>query len=265
MVFVLDLEAAKVQIEAYSRHRMPSAVTLEVSSKDGMYDTPEHYFRVGAGALAAIQSFANLWGLSQFNSIMDFGCGHGRVLRWLRAAYPDAAIVGTDLDDDGTQFCAKTFGSQPLPSFCDFDQINPDRKFDLIFAGSVITHLPERSSKALMNKFIDWLNPGGVAVFSTHGSKAASKQMTGVIDYTAGGDRVRCLTGYFETGYGYASYPKSYMSKYNFLSGGEGYGVTFTKPEWFLRFFENDDRVYLTSIVQQGWDFHHDIVAFVRC
>lgn len=55
--------------------------------------------------------------------ILDFGCGHGRVMRWLRAAYPNARITGTDVDKGGVDFCAATFGSHTVVSGYDFDNL----------------------------------------------------------------------------------------------------------------------------------------------
>jgi SAM-dependent methyltransferase len=257
MTVLLDRLVAEQQRDFWSSHRIPREVATEVSPNDEMWDGPEHYLRVGASALAAIQSFANLWGLKQFSSILEFGCGHGRVLRWLKAAYPDAIVVGTDIDEGAREFCERTLGCQSFPSFVDVDRISPKQKFDCIFAGSVVTHLPEQSSKALLNQFMEWLEPGGLCVFTSHGATAANSHITGSIDYTMGGDRAHPLLGYYDTGYGYADYPTS-------IGKGLGYGVTFIKPEWFLSHFKSDGRIKWTSVVQHGWDCHQDVIAFCK-
>jgi SAM-dependent methyltransferase len=249
-------EAIELACQDWTGHRLPKSVNTVISPNDGMRGYARDYFRVGSGALAGIQSFANLWRLNSFSSIMDFGCGHGRVLRWLKAAYSDATVVGTDIDEDGVQFCAENFGSVPLQSFVELDRIKPGQDFDLIFAGSVVTHLPEPAAHALLSKFVDWLRPGGIAVFSVHGPTVVSNQLSGN-DYTVGGDVAPALSGYFGRGFGFADYHPS-------LGHPKGYGVSFTKPDWFPRSLENNERVSLVSIIQRGWAQHHDLVAFCK-
>ena len=141
----------------------------------------------------------------------------------------------------------------PLRSFSDIEKIDPPCKFDLIFAGSVVTHLPEQSTRALLEKFLSWLNTGGLAVLSTHGSTAANQQLSGQFDYTLGGDRSLALTGYYRTGYGYADYPNT-----------SGYGVSLTQPMWFLSLLDGLPAVEISAIIERGWDFHHDLIAFKR-
>ena len=42
-----------------------------------------------------------------FESILDFGCGFGRVLRMLKAAYPEARLTAADVKREGVDFCAR--------------------------------------------------------------------------------------------------------------------------------------------------------------
>jgi SAM-dependent methyltransferase len=174
-------------------------------------------------------------------------------LRWLRAAYPNAAVVASDIAEDGVAFCAEKFAATPWVSTTDFETLKTSTKFDLIWAGSVITHLPERSASILLNKFISWLNPGGIVVFSSHGRAALGFQVYGPIDYVAGGNRTAAIGGYYRDGYGYADYPNS-----------TGYGVSFIRIDWYWRFFEGLSDVDLVSVTERAWDFHHDVVAVRR-
>jgi SAM-dependent methyltransferase len=90
-------------------------------------------------------------------------------MRWLRVAYPEAAIVGTDVYSPGVEFCAGTFGSTPIVSGADFDNVPTCPTSDLIWVGSVFTHLTESGSRKLLNNVSDWLSPEGLVVFSVHG------------------------------------------------------------------------------------------------
>jgi cyclopropane fatty-acyl-phospholipid synthase-like methyltransferase len=114
--------------------------------------------------------------LSSFRSVLDFGCGCGRTLQWLAASVDDAALYGTDIDEEAIDWCAKSVlgasfavnaGRPPLAY--------PDASFDLVYAVSVFTHLTESLQ-------LDWLSelrrvtaPGGLVVVTVRGTSYASQ------------------------------------------------------------------------------------------
>ena len=94
-------------------------------------------------------------------------CGHGRVLRTLRAAYPQAEIVACDIDTDGVDFCAKTFDAIPVYSKENPEEIDLRRKFDLIWVGSLFTHIRDERWPEFLSFFSRVLAPGCVLIFTT--------------------------------------------------------------------------------------------------
>ena len=64
------------------------------------------YLDTGRSALRAVRLAQFAAGVGDFTSILDLPSGHGRVLRWLKAAYPDAKLTASDLLTDGVDFCA---------------------------------------------------------------------------------------------------------------------------------------------------------------
>ncbi|MEM9558050.1 MAG: class I SAM-dependent methyltransferase [Acidobacteriota bacterium] len=103
-------------------------------------------------------------------AVLDFGCGCGRVLRHLEAA-PLASVDGVDWNRQSLSWCAEhlDFASfavgrlePPLP----FDAA---RRFDLIYAFSVFTHLPAALQVDWLDEMARRLNPGGLLALSTHG------------------------------------------------------------------------------------------------
>jgi hypothetical protein len=95
----------------------PNSVVNFISSEDEMEgDNVAHYQSVGVGAIDIILS--QLFGskLAAVNNILDLPCGHGRVLRHLRSAFPDAKIDACDLSFDGVDFCSKNFDAFPIYS-----------------------------------------------------------------------------------------------------------------------------------------------------
>ncbi len=97
-----------------ARQRQPSLVT-EVSPDDGMWRiSPDAYFEIGASALSGIEEVLDRSGVEQVDSILVLPCGHGRVLRWLTARFPDAAITACDINRSAVDFCVRTFGAEPV-------------------------------------------------------------------------------------------------------------------------------------------------------
>lgn len=48
----------------------------------------EHYFMVGRSALRCVEVAMFTAGKTRDARILDLSCGHRRVMRWLRAAFP---------------------------------------------------------------------------------------------------------------------------------------------------------------------------------
>src|SRR5262249_34860974 len=82
----------------------------EISPDDDMAGVgPEEYYRWGLAALDYIQvalRTAEYPGAPR--TILDLPCGYGRVLRMLRAAFPNATIHACDIKADALDFCTQT-------------------------------------------------------------------------------------------------------------------------------------------------------------
>jgi tRNA1(Val) A37 N6-methylase TrmN6 len=105
----------------------------EVSPQDGMnVSTDDVYFGYGLGALAYIRLALQAAGADEPRNILDLPSGHGRVLRMLKAAFPDAELTACDLDRGAVDFCAKTFGAIPAYSAEDPTDLRLTGDYDLI-------------------------------------------------------------------------------------------------------------------------------------
>ncbi len=131
----------------------------------------EWFLRSGALAAQNIQDLLakNGANLQDFNAILDFGCGVGRVIRhWQDLKNVD--IYGTDIDPDLVHWCMVNL---PFAKF----QVNSlngklgyeDHTFDLIYALSVFTHLTEELQANWMYEIHRALKPGGYVILTTHG------------------------------------------------------------------------------------------------
>src|SRR4029453_405200 len=123
------------------------AVNRHISPADQMLSGAldrEHYFDCGRSALECINKALLIASIppKRIKRILDLPCGHGRVLRHLKAAFPEAEIAACDLLRDGVDFCSSTFGATAIYS-CDEPEAIPlkPESFDLIWVGSLFTHL----------------------------------------------------------------------------------------------------------------------------
>lgn len=108
--------------------------------------------------------------LEGLRSVLDFGCGCGRVAR--RWAGLRAAVHGCDLNPGLVRWCSRHL---PFGTFAT-NRLDPPLPyapgaFDLAYALSVFTHLDEPRQRAWMAEMHRVLRPGGHLVISTHGAR----------------------------------------------------------------------------------------------
>lgn len=102
--------------------------------------------------------------------ILDFGCGCGRVARhWPQMT--DAAVTGVDYNPALVAWCRQNL---PFGTFAVNDLAPPlafaDGSFDLVYALSVFTHLPEPLQAAWLDELARVLRPGGHLLLTVHGA-----------------------------------------------------------------------------------------------
>jgi SAM-dependent methyltransferase len=226
-------------------------LNLTLAERDAMYGgNDRHYLSCGASALVVILSSLRLAGALEPKNVLDFGAGSGRVTRWLRAAFPDAAIDVCDLRVSDIEFCARTFGANCWVSGTDIASLCAPRTYDLIWLGSVATHLSAAKTKFLIEKLGTWCSPCGLIVMSLHGRYALSRQNTGGFKYIDDERWIPIQRDYALYGFGYSDY-----------SGQDGYGISVTKPSWVAAVVEQRPNMKLVCLSERAWDNHHDVVA----
>lgn len=234
-------------IEPYSR---------EISPQDTM-NAPggeRYYFGTGLSALQCIVSIlaaraGQPGGAQSPENILDFGCGFGRVARYLRAAFCDASIDVTDIDHAGVEFCASKLACNAI------DKLPAAAKYDLIWVGSVFTHLPPVASKRLLHQLKASLRPNGVLIITSQGrfSFERSKTNDPHANYRISRDLIEQITrDYAVYDYGFANYAKQ-----------TDYGVAIAKPQWFAEHV-CDSNCFQIGLLERGWDCHQDVLAFIR-
>ena len=160
---------------ASALERYPDGVIEEVSPRDHMFRVKERYLRAGQKALDCIRLGMVAAGKTGVASALDLPSGHGRVLRWIKAEFPDARLGAGDIDHDGVDFCAATFGATPVYGHEDPADIEIDAPYELIWCGSLFTHLPPERWEGFLALFERALVPEGLLVFTTHGRRIADR------------------------------------------------------------------------------------------
>lgn len=102
-----------------------------------------------------------------FTRWLDFGCGSGRVARFLIEAGV-GEISGVDIDRPAVRWARRHLG----PGFQAIEPRPPlpfaDAAFDVVYAVSVFTHLNEEKQLDWLRELHRVLRPGGLLIASTH-------------------------------------------------------------------------------------------------
>jgi len=169
--------------------------------------------------------------LADFPTILDFGCGCGRVIRALKSLLPTANLHGTDIDPEAIGWLTANYGrfgafavaphQPPLPY--------ADRTFDFVAGLSVFTHLPEDMQFAWLRELRRITKPGGYLVLTTHG----------------------------ETHYGkFPEEPLAIMKEKGFYYSdfGFNYGKSINLPDFYQTSFHSHD------YIRREWGKHFEIL-----
>lgn len=136
----------------------------------GQMDADEFYKNgmIGAECIKNILE-KNGYDIIEFNDILDFGCGCGRIMRHWRGLNK-IKFHGVDYNPFLLNFCKKSF---PFGTFS-VNKLNKsleykNETFDFIYAISVFTHLTENMQYFWINELRRILKQGGLLYMTTHG------------------------------------------------------------------------------------------------
>jgi len=209
----------------------------------------DHYFQVGLSALKLIE--AAMLGLPAPQTILDLPCGFGRVTRIMRARYPDAAITVCDLDRSGVDFAAATFGARGVYSEPNFRDLELGETFDLIWVGSLLTHLPEHQTRQFLDFAARHMGPDSRLVVTSHGEHVVTRMRSWSYGLSA---PAACglIAQYLKHGYAYRGY-----------DGDPTYGISLAARAWYETLLAGSP-LQLQSYHERGWDGHQDAVVICR-
>ena len=153
----------------------PAALRVRV----GGWEDADHFLGVGRKVFWDVKRLLRSIdrALPEFTSILDFGCGCGRLTRFLAPA-PGQHVVGSDIDPESIAWCDANLARDgttfvvnatmpPLPF--------ADGQFDLVIAISVFSHLPEDLQHAWLAEIARVVRARGLLIASVHGESLLAK------------------------------------------------------------------------------------------
>jgi len=170
--------------------------------------------------------------LKDFRRILDFGCGCGRAVRALKLEHPDAAIDGTDIDEEAIAWLAWNYA--PFGRFTVAPHhpptAYPDGSFDFIYGISVFTHLPEDLQHEWLAELRRIAAPGAHLVLTTHGQTHWSKLAPDAV-------REMETRGFYYSDFGF------------------NYGRSISLPDFYQTAFHSHD------YIRRVWGAYFEVVA----
>lgn len=246
--------------EEYKRRGIVQA--LNPKDQETVFDQDwklAHYFDAGADAVRNVVDALIANFREPPKAILDFPSGSGRVTRHFKSFFPDAHVTACDLYDHHIDFCAEVLGAEAVLSKENFDDLHFERKYDVIFCGSLLTHLPARLFVAAMRCMARALSDTGIAVVTTHGRHIEFSQKNKFAIIQPELFEVAQATIEAE-GFGYVDYEHDLLA--TSWNRQENYGVTLTRPHWALKSLEDDYSIRILGYNERGWDAGQDVVIF---
>ena len=166
----------------YALQPVPS--DMPETGEDGLPIPPPEMIALTVGRLAPAEFFSSgrhgrTWiaemlarngvGVADLRSVLDFGCGCGRVIRhWPGAT--GAELHGSDYNPHLVRWCSENLGfavfkSNSLEPSLDF----PDDSMDVVYSLSIFTHLDEPIQVPWIEEITRVVRPGGVFLITLHG------------------------------------------------------------------------------------------------
>ena len=231
---------------------------LDLTDKENRFDHDwkrTHYFSVGQDALEVMVKALIGRSRPMPKRILDFPSGSGRVTRHMQAFFDKSEITASDLYEPHLSFCEETFGVNSFLSREDLQTLNAPEKYDLIFCGSLLTHLPAQKFLDVIDFVRRSLAESGLAIFTLQGRYSDHAQRN-VFKYLSDTLYEVAREDVEKSGFGYVDYGHPLKSVFN---KQENYGIALVRGSWVSRQLEPFTDIRLVSYIERGWDSHQDV------
>lgn len=238
-------------LAAIEAHYNEVGYCRDIHPEDHMWNTGQaHYWSVGLSGVRVVLTGLALTWLQQVERLIDLPCGHGRVARHLRAAFPEAEMFVCDIDRSGVDFCAQAFDCTGIYSEADLTRVALPKDLDVIWVGSLFTHVDRHRVASWLAYLTEHLRDHGIIVATFHGYFTATHTAThnGVRD-------AKIRRGFHKRGFGY--------DRYRTVDEGD-YGISMSKPSTILDIADAIPGTRVVSYTERGWANNHDVLVLTR-
>lgn len=98
--------------------------------------------------------------------LLEFGCGIGRNIPFLRAAFPNAKIAGSDISASSLEVARKE--NPGVDFFGENAELDAEDPYDVILVAGVFHHIPVKERTAVMATLYRRISPGGSTIIFEH-------------------------------------------------------------------------------------------------
>jgi 2-polyprenyl-3-methyl-5-hydroxy-6-metoxy-1,4-benzoquinol methylase len=173
--------------EFLKKEELPSNLNTTISKNDLMFLITLHkyeietafikYLQIGFEARNQLKNVIEqtLGGFDKINSFLDFASGHGRLTRFLVHDIDPKKMHICEIKEDALNFQSEQFGVNTIQSTISPNDFETTQQYDLIFVGSLFTHLDKSSFEGWLVKLSQILSNNGVLIFTTHNQRSKSE------------------------------------------------------------------------------------------
>jgi SAM-dependent methyltransferase len=212
-----------------------------------LFPTPDsaasYYFADGSESAVKLRDLVTRHFGERPISVMEFASGYGMVTRHIPRALPSAHLVSCDIHPAAVSFIRDKLGVETLQSTHKPEDLDFGRRFDVVFALSFFSHMPENSFGRWLAALYRQVNPGGILVFTAHGLASAT---------SLGNPDIPDSGFWFKPD-----------SEQHDLEGVE-YGSTISTPEWVIRTLYTRVGAPLAEARFGYWWQHQDLYVVAK-
>ena len=214
--------------------KAPSFMTNEQAVKYYFYDGANSAKKLGNLLFSKLNVKR-----SADTSILEFASGYGCVTRHLTGELAPVKIVSCDIHEAACTFIESAIGVKTICSATKPEDLEIENgSFDVVFALSFFSHMPEHTWGRWLKSLFDKLKPGGYLIFTTHGMTTWKGLGKPIIP---------------ESGLWFA--PSSEQKDLDVVD----YGSTIVTPEYVRRAVENILHQSVLRMDEADWWGHQDL------
>jgi 2-polyprenyl-3-methyl-5-hydroxy-6-metoxy-1,4-benzoquinol methylase len=132
----------------------------------GLESAIDYYITDGKDSVLKLKSLCEEF-LRPPVSLLEFASGYGRVTRHFDKDYFD--VTACDIHNEATNFVSENFNVKTVLSTQTPDEFDIGKTYDVVFALSFFSHMPDRFFGKWIKALYKHVKPGGILVFTTHG------------------------------------------------------------------------------------------------